>query len=162
MNTDGLRRARVPLVLLLFMAGFLIASYRYDPEARALPVLVAGVTIGLLLLEILVQAGTRTGRRIEALLQRHDVSPEPERVPIVKALVYAIVWPGLLVGLTLLIGILPAVFVYVGLSLKVDGAKPLPRALATAIAVTVFAWLLFEWGLSYQLYRGMLIGLLAG
>ena len=96
------------------------------------------------------------------LLQRQDVAPQAEPVPIVKALVYAIIWPGLLVGMTVLIGILPAVLVYVCLSLKVDGGKPLPRALATAVAVTVFAWLLFEWGLSYQLYRGVLIGMFAG
>ena len=158
MDTDDLRRARVPVLLLLATAGFLLVSYGYGPEERALPVLVAWATIGLLILEILVQAGTRIGHRIEALLQRQDVSPEPERVPILKALRYAVGWPGLLVGLMLLIGMLPAVLVYVGLSLKVDGGKPLPRALATAGAVAVFAWLLFEWGLSYQLYRGVLIG----
>ena len=70
MNPDGVFRARVPILLLLVMAGFLIASFGYRPEARSLPVLVAGVTIGLLLLEILVQTGTTAGRRNRAIVRR--------------------------------------------------------------------------------------------
>ena len=149
-------------LLLLGMVVFLIVSYGYGPEERALPLLVAWASIGLLFLEILVQAGTPAGRRIERLLQGQGAKPAPLHAPMGKALLCAVVWPGLLVGLTALIGILPAVLVYVFLSLKVDGGKPLPRALATAVAVTVFAWLLFEWGLSYQLYRGVLIDVFAG
>ncbi|GIT14679.1 MAG: hypothetical protein CM1200mP36_04350 [Gammaproteobacteria bacterium] len=41
MDVDSLRRARVPLVLILIMVGALIGSYDYEPSARALPVLVA-------------------------------------------------------------------------------------------------------------------------
>lgn len=155
---DGLRRARTPIVLLLVMIGFLIGSYGYGVEARALPVLVAWTTIGLLILEVLVQAGTPVGCRIEQFLQGQPDAPAPEPVPIVKALMHAVGWPVLLVILTVLIGILPAVLIYVCLSLKVVGGKSLPRALAVAVAVTVLSWLLFEWGLSYQLYRGVLMG----
>jgi len=162
MGFHGLRQARVPLLLLLLMAGVLIASYGYDPEARALPVLVAWTTIGLLIVEILVQAGTAVGSRIEKLLQGQEAAPDPARVPMSAALTHAIVWPGLLVGLMLLVGILPAVLVYVCLSLKIVGGKSLPRALATGVAVTAFAWVLFEWGLSYQLFRGVLIGVFGG
>jgi hypothetical protein len=159
---DGFRRARVPILLLLGMVAFLIASYGYEPAARALPVLVAWVTIAFLILEILVQAGTSTGRRIERLLQGQSATPEAGHAPMGKAMLYAVGWPGLLVGLVVLVGMLPAVFAYVCLSLKVAGGKPLPRALAMAAAVTVFAWLLFEWGLSYRLYRGVLLDTLAG
>jgi len=156
---DDLHRARTPIVLLLVMIGLLIGSYGYGVEARALPVLVAWTTIGLLILEVLVQAGTPVGRRIERFLQGSaDAPAAPQPVPIAKALTHAIGWPALLVGLTVLIGILPAVLVYVCLSLKMVGGKSLPRALAVAVAVTVLAWLLFEWGLSYQLYRGALMG----
>lgn len=158
MNPDGVFRARVPILLLLVMAGFLIASFGYRPEARSLPVLVAGVTIGLLLLEILVQTGTTAGRGIERLFGgRRDAARPAESAPMTKALLYAIVWPGFLLGMLLLVGMLPAVLVYVFLSLKVAGRKSVPRALTTAVAVTVFAWVLFEWGLSYELYRGVLI-----
>lgn len=138
-----LLKARVPLLLLLGMAGFLVVSYGYGPEERALPVLVAWVTMALLVLEVLVQAGTVVGDRPE------------EPPPIGRALRYAIGWTGLLVALTILIGILPAVLVYIALSLKLDGGKPLTVSLATASAVVFFAWLLFEWGLSYDLYRGV-------
>ena len=51
MGVDSLRRARVPLALMLIMVGVLIGSYSYGPSARALPVLVAWTTIGLLLLD---------------------------------------------------------------------------------------------------------------
>jgi hypothetical protein len=54
------------------------------------------------------------------------------------------------------------VLVYIFLSLKVIGGKSLPRALMIAVAVTMFAWVLFEWGLSYELYRGMLLAGLLG
>jgi len=96
-----------------------------------------------LVLEVLVQARAAVGERPE--------TPPP----IGRALRYAVGWLGLVVMLTVLIGILPAVLVYIALSLKLDGEKPLPVALATAVAVTALAWLLFEWGLSYDLYRGV-------
>lgn len=164
MNLKSIRAARVPLLLTAAMTAFLAGSYGYEPEARALPVLIAWTTIVLLVLEILVQAQTAVGRRVEAYLWTKDPlpEPEPERVPMAKALIHAFVWPGLLVGLTLAIGILPAVLVYIFLSLKVIGGKSLPRALMIAVAVTIFAWVLFEWGLSYELYRGMLLAELLG
>ncbi len=143
MLVDKLLKARVPLLLLLGMSVFLVVSYGYGPDERALPVLVAWTTMLLLVLEVLVQAGTAVGERPE------------QPPPIGRALRYAIGWTGLLVTLTLIVGILPAVFVYIALSLKLDGGKPLAIALATASTVTVFAWLLFEWGLSYELYRGV-------
>lgn len=158
---DRLLKARVPILLLAGMAAFLVASYGYSPEERALPVLVGWATMALVVLEILVQAGTPFGRRIETLLQGTDAEPTPEPPPIGRALRYAVGWTGLVVGLTVAIGMLPAVFVYIALSLRLEGRKPLPLALATAAAVTVFAWLLFEWGLSYDLYRGMLIDVIA-
>jgi len=152
---DKLLKARVPLLLLLVMAVFLVVSYGYGPEERALPVLVAWVTMAFLALEILVQAETPLGRRVETLLHGRNAEATPDAPPIGRALRYAIGWTGLLVTLTILIGILPAVFVYIALSLKLDGAKPLTVSLATAFAVALFAWLLFEWGLSYDLYRGV-------
>jgi len=158
MDSDSFRRVRVPLLLMLVMAGVLVGAYGYEPEARALPVLVAWSTIGLLVLEILVQAGTPVGRRIDAALQSKGAAPEPERVPVSRALVYAVGWPGLLVAMIILIGILPAVLVYVFLSLKLVGGKSLTSALTAAFAVTAFAWTLFEWGMSYQLFRGVLMG----
>ena len=162
MGTNGLRRARVPILLLLGMGGFLFVSYGYGPEERALPVLVAWATIAFLVLEILVQTGTPIGRRLEMLIQGREAQFDSEHAPIGRALIHAVVWPGLLVGLTLMIGMLPASFLYVCLSLKVVGGKPWPRALATAVAVTAFAWLLFEWGLSYRLYSGVLLEVQAG
>jgi hypothetical protein len=156
-----LLKARVPLLLLLGMIAFLVVSYGYSPEERALPVLVAWATIFFLALEILVQAGTPLGKRIDTILQGREAKPAAEPPPIGRALRYAVGWTGLVVGLSVLIGLLPAVFIYIGLSLRIDGGKPLPRALIAAAAVTVFAWLLFEWGLSYELYRGMLIELFA-
>lgn len=152
---DRLLRARVPLLLLLGMAVFLAVSYGYGPEERALPVLVAWVTMAFLVLEVLVQAETPLGRRVEMILQGPDAEAAPEPPPIRRALRYAIGWTAFLVALTLLIGILPAVLVYIASSLKFDGEKSLPVSLATAVAVAVFAWLLFEWGLSYDLYRGV-------
>jgi Tripartite tricarboxylate transporter TctB family len=157
---EDLRRAGVPLVLLLVMIGVLVASYGYDPQARALPVLVAWTTIALLVLEILVQAGTRVGGHIEKLLQSKDFLPSPERAPLAKALPLAIVWPALLVALTVLVGMLPAVLIYVLLSLKAVGRKSWAQAATIAVAVTALSWLLFEWSMSYELYRGVLIGYL--
>ncbi len=152
---DRLLMARVPLLLSLGMAAFLVVSYAYEPEERALPVLVAWVTMAFLALEILVQAQTALGRRIETILQGSNAETAPELPPMRRALRYAVGWTALLVALIVLIGILPAVFVYIGLSLKLDGGKSSLVSLATALAVTLFAWLLFEWGLSYDLYRGV-------
>ena len=158
MDIEGLRRARVPVALLLAMAVVLVASYGYGPEERALPVLVAWTTIALLMLEILVQAGTPAGRRIDRLLQGTNAGPELARAPPVTVLIHAFGWPGLLVALTVLIGILPAVLVYVFFSLKMAGGKSLRQALAIAVVLTGLSWLLFEWTMSYRLFRGVLMG----
>jgi hypothetical protein len=114
----------------------------------------------LLVLEVLVQAGTRAGRRIEALLAAKDFLPVPSRAALGPALMHALVWPALLGVFTVLLGLLPAVFLYVLLSLRLVGGKPLPRAAAIALAVTAGSWALFEWGMSYELYRGVLWGML--
>lgn len=158
MERERLRRVRVPVVLMLVMTAVLIGSYGYEPSVRALPLLVAWTTLGLLVIEVMVQAGTSVGQRIEGFLQGRGAAPEPERVPLPRALLYSIVWPGLLVTLTVLIGILPAVMIYVTASLAIVGGKPLTKALLTGFAVTVFAWALFEWGMSYRLFRGVLMG----
>ena len=158
MGVDSLRRARVPLALMFIMVGVLIGSYSYEPSARALPVLVAWTTIGLLLLEVLVQTGTALGHRIETFLQSKTDEGETESVSVARALTYSVGWPGFLVMMTVLIGILPAVLIYVFLSLKFVGGKSLVRALTAALAVTAFSWVLFEWSMSYQLYRGVLMG----
>ena len=185
MNANQLFRARVPLVLLLLVLGFLIVAFRYDSEAQALPVLVAWTTLALLLLEVLVQSGSSFGGRLQSFLQgsgssresgaepeavsgaesgqnfrqesEQPIDHEPTQVPIARALLHAFVWPGFLLVLTVLIGILPAVLVYVFASLKIVAGKTMTRSLSTSLAVTTFAWVLFEWGLSYQLYRGMLV-----
>ena len=120
--------------------------------------LVAWTTIGLLLLEFLVQLGTPLGRRIETFFQSKTDEEESRPVPVSRALMYAVGWPGFLVVMTVFVGILPAVLVYVCLSLKFVGGKSLSRALIVALAVTAFAWALFEWSMSYQLYRGVLMG----
>ena len=120
--------------------------------------LVAWTTIGLLLLEFLVQLGTPLGRRIETFFQSKTDEEESQPVPVSRALMYAVGWPGFLVVMTVFVGILPAVLVYVFLSLKFVGGKSLSRALIVALAVTAFAWALFEWSMSYQLYRGVLMG----
>ena len=160
MNIDGLKHARTPAALLLAMAGVLVVSYGYGPAERALPVLVAWTTIALLVLEVLVQAGTPAGRRLDRLLQGQDTGPKLERAPPATVLIHAIGWPGLLLTLAVLIGILPAVLVYVFFSLKVAGGKSLRQALAIAVALTALSWLLFEWTMSYRLFRGVLIGYL--
>ena len=160
MNIDGLKHARTPAALLLAMAGVLVVSYGYGPAERALPILVAWTTIALLVLEVLVQAGTPAGRRIDRLLQGQDTGPELERAPPATVLIHAIGWPGLLLTLAVLIGILPAVLVYVFFSLKVAGGKSLRQALAIAVALMGLSWLLFEWAMSYRLFRGVLMGYL--
>ena len=105
-----------------------------------------------------MQLGTPLGRRIETFFQSKTDEEESQPVPVSRALMYAVGWPGFLVVMTVFVGILPAVLVYVCLSLKFVGGKSLPRALIVALAVTAFAWALFEWSMSYQLYRGVLMG----
>ena len=143
------------------MVGVLIGSYVYEPNVRALPVLVAWSTIVLLFLELLVQAKTSIGLRIKSLLQNEEDNNEFGNVPISRALIYAVGWPGFLVALTALIGILPGVLIYIFLSLKIVAGKKAQRALIFALVVTALSWLFFEWIMSYQLYRGMLINSLS-
>ena len=162
MSRETLRRMGPSLVLLAAMLAVLIAAYGYDASARTLPVLVAVATIVLLVLELLVQAGTRAGRTIESLFQSRDLFPAAPAAPLAKALQHALVWPAVIATLVLALGLLPAVLIYVVASLKITGGKSWGRALLVAALVTAASWLLFEWAMSYPLYRGILWRQLAG
>jgi hypothetical protein len=157
-------RLLVPVLLALAMVGVIVWSADYAAEARALPVLVAWTTIVLLALEALVQTGTRAGRFIERMFSGEAKAETgggaARRVTSPGALreLRGIAWPAALVAAIVIFGILPAVPAYVFLSLKIAGGKSGARAALTAIGVTVFVWTLFEWGMSYQLFRGALFG----
>tara|TARA_B100000029_G_scaffold516553_1_gene630826 strand:+ start:3311 stop:3784 length:474 start_codon:yes stop_codon:yes gene_type:complete len=151
----------IPLLLILLMTSILIGAYNYDSSARALPVLVAVFTIMLLIVELMVQAKTHIGVRVKNFLETEDSEENQESISIGRALIYSVGWPGFLVALSAIIGILPAVLIYVFLSLNIVARKSIGRSLVVALAMTALSWFLFEFVMSYQLYRGILMNNLA-
>jgi len=165
MKRGRLRRLGVPITLALAVIGVVAWSRDYTAQARALPVLVAWTTLGLLVLEAVVQTGTPVGQWVARLFSgRAPMADEPDEAhaPPVLAQLRGIAWPVVLVALIIVFGILPAVPAYTFLSLKLAGGKSTVRAAGTALGVTAFVWALFEWSMSYPLYRGVLAGILAG
>jgi hypothetical protein len=134
---------------------FLISASRYPQDARAFPVVIASVLLGLSALDILGLTDTATGKAIRELLNpaiKIDSSPGSLSRQATAVLSFA----GLAAALVLL-GIAIAVPLYLLLSLRLRARRPWLSSLAITAGVSAAAWLLFVTTLRLELYRGVLL-----
>ena len=142
--------------LLAFTVVFLVTGYQYSPQARAFPVAVAWVTLGLIALDLVSRQESRFGRAVSARLN-------PGGAPVQDAhghgqQVTAVLWLTGFVALAGLIGIVPAVLIHVFASVRFRAGRSSLRSVAVAAGVTLVIWLLFAVFLRIELYRGLWFG----
>lgn len=143
-------------VLAAFFVFFLHETYEYKGSVRAFPLMVGWIGIVLTGIEIFALTETRAGRVLAAIFGAQPAEIVAGERPIRRevACIAAIAAAGPLVWL---LGFLGAAPVFVFLWMWWWGGKAMRFALYSAIAVTVFIWLLFEFALSYELYRGFAV-----
>ena len=137
-------------------AAFLTAAYRYPAAARAFPVAVGWVALGLALLDLTMATGTTAGRGIMKWL--NPSIAQTAGAYSFSTQIQGILWLAVLAAMIVLIGILYAVPLYVFASLRWRGGRSWLKALLAAGIATAGVWLLFSVALQLELYRGYLFG----
>lgn len=147
------------LVLLLLTLAYIAMAMRYRPEARAMPLLAGSTAAVLLALDMI----SLTAGRIGALLTQW-LSPERDapigaypRMRQARALAWVI-------GFTLLslaVGVLAGVVLYVVGSMRFFGRRSWLSSLLTALLLAGFIWILFDYTLQIALYPGWIAAYLA-
>jgi hypothetical protein len=151
-----------PLVVLAVTLVYLATAYTYSPEARAFPATVAWSSLVLCCLDIVSRTKTPAG---QMLVRWFNPAAAPEKTGAHSAYtpskeLIAMGWVVVFVAMMMLIGILPAVPLFVLASILVRGRKAWWFALIVAAAVTLAIWFVFEQVLMLELYRGLLFGAL--
>ena len=157
------------IVACLFV-GYLVVASGFGPNARLVPLPIAG--IGLLCLVIQIVRQNREGGLerntfgpLSLLIGERASGPEPEQETeaappaagrSVARELKAFGFVGLFVALIVALGPVPAVFLFSAGFLAISKHYPLWRAVASAAAFAVIVFLLFVVGLELQLYHGLL------
>ena len=153
-NWRGMGSALLVLGLSLV---FLPWAYRYDPQGRAVPVLVGWLTLGLAALDVITQTNTRIGRTLAQMLSGRPLDAQAEvEDHALRPQIVAMLWlVGFFAG-AILVGFLITIPIYVISFMRYQGRKPLLPCAVSAVAVTTIMWIVFEVLLKYELYKGLI------
>lgn len=144
-------------------AGYLVLSLELGPNARLVPVPIALLGLVFLLIQ-LVSQNLRDGKEFHldlfASLTSGVATPEPRDSepadPKAAREFQAVGFLGAFIGLVLLFGPIPAVFLFTSAYLTATRHFAPLKAIAAAGACTAALYLLFAVGLQLQLYHGLL------
>ncbi|HSG66131.1 MAG TPA: tripartite tricarboxylate transporter TctB family protein [Gammaproteobacteria bacterium] len=158
-------------VLAAIFVGYIAITLTFGPNARLVPLPIALVGLACLIVQVVRQnrAGglsrnaftplaLLTGGRPTEAGDDDPATAPPDRDARRELRAFAFV--GLLVALIVLLGPVPAVFLFSTGYLSVSKHYPAWKAAATAGAFTVVIYLLFVAGLELQLYHGLLAPLI--
>ncbi|MBI3043160.1 MAG: tripartite tricarboxylate transporter permease [Betaproteobacteria bacterium] len=158
----GRRLARlvVPALVLAVAVVMLAWSYQYDGRTRMVPALTAWALAVLALFDIAAATGTRAGDYIAAFFTGSLGGPEGDegKPQPMRRVLAACAWVTGYLGAVLLAGFHVATPVYVALYVIKHGKISVRKGVIAAVATAGFIALTFEWGMKFQLYRGVLFG----
>jgi hypothetical protein len=142
-----------PLALFAATIGYLAVAYRYDGDARSMPVAFGWTMLLLLAIDIAIVTRTQAGMFLARLL--NPSVHQREELGLARQ-VGAIFWPLLFTLLLVLIGVAAAVPIYIFASMRFHGGWSLRWSIATASIASAATWILFEVALRTPLYAGLL------
>jgi len=142
---------------------FLFLSYDYAPEVRLFPLMVGYTGLILCTLNLIGLTDTRFGRVIDTVFSgktgaetgEETGKVPPKFSPKLSRQLIAMAWMvGLVIGIYI-VGFMVMVPVYVFTSMYFQGKKSVKKCAYGAVSTTVFIWVMFEFLLKYELYRGI-------
>jgi hypothetical protein len=134
------------VILLIFVALYAATGYfTLDPASRAVPLLAALVTGGLIGVELIKRLSASTAAAAAATEAKSAVVHELRVLASIVAVVLGIY----------LVGFLVALPIYVALAIALIGRQPWRVAILTAAATTAAIYVAFEVVLSYRLFAGV-------
>ena len=149
------------LAVLAIGIGFLAWAKTYPPEAAAVPVLVAWLTIVLALIDAAARTETALGRALRRVVSAEQViewKAEGEREAGGARVAWSIFWVLAYLAAVALAGFLLATPLYIFLYMKLHGRRAALTGVLAALGTTLGVWLTFELAFRYPLYPGMLFG----
>jgi Tripartite tricarboxylate transporter TctB family len=152
----------VPALAAATVAGaYLMAAYRYSPDARAAPLLIGWTVMALAALDFVSRTHTSLGQALTRWL--NPVASRPRAghghaaYPLTRQ-VAAIGWIAAFVAAFALIGALYAIPLYVIAATRWRGGRPWLVCVVSAACTLAGVWLLFSRLLRLELYPGLLFG----
>jgi hypothetical protein len=152
----GLISVLPPVILLIIVGIFLYWTLDYTQTARRLPMLIGIGTLLLIMLDIISRLPGRLGIYIRFALGAGFQDREMQFSPNWTSELKQLVWLMGCVISVVLIGILPTVPVFIFFYMFIQGRQGVLPSLLVAVAIMVVVWLVFEYLLEYQLFKGML------
>jgi hypothetical protein len=149
------------LAVLAIGIGFLAWAKTYPPEAAAVPVLVAWLTIVLALIDAAARTETALGRALRRVVSAEQViewKAEGDREAGAARVAWSIFWVLAYLAAVALAGFLLATPLYIFLYMKLHGRRSALTGVLAALGTTLGVWLTFELAFRYPLYPGMLFG----
>ncbi|MGH6769744.1 MAG: tripartite tricarboxylate transporter TctB family protein [Xanthobacteraceae bacterium] len=149
---------------LFVLAGcivFLLWARTYSAQSRAMPELVAWVTIALTLIDIVIQFETAPSRWLRRLVTAEKIvewKMEGEEEASVTKVVQAVAWVAGYVALLYFVGFLISTPIYVLLYMIFHGGHSIRNSVLMSIGTVLAIWLTFEVLFKYPLYPGSLFG----
>ncbi len=142
---------------------FIYLSYDYVPNVRLFPLMVGYTGLILCTLDLIGLTDTGLGRIIDSVFSgkaaekagEETGKAPPKSAPKLSRQLIAMGW---MVGLTIgiyIVGFMAVVPVYVFSSMLFQGKKSVKQCAYTAVGATAFIWVMFEFLLRYELYRGI-------
>ena len=134
------------IVLLVFVALYAATGFwTLDPASRAVPLLAAGVTALLIVIELVKRSTTA---RREPLVHSGSTSGSAHERRVLASVIGAVAG-------VYLVGFLVALPIYLALTIALIGRQPWRLAVVTAGLTTAGIYLAFEVVLSYRLFAGV-------
>jgi hypothetical protein len=171
MNRRAQENILTAVIAVLFV-GYVIVASGFGPNARLVPLPIAGIGLLCLLIQIIRQnrkggldkntfgqLDLLIGERVSGPEEKPEAETEPTPAPAVRSVareLQAFGFVGLFVALIVALGPVPAVFLFSAGFLAISKHYPLWKAVASAAAFAITVYLLFVVGLELQLYHGLL------
>ncbi len=145
-----------PLLLLAVSVGYAIWAQSYGPVPRLMPTLVGGATAILAVLDLLSRGSGRIAAALQTALGADFRNREMGHDPALGREAAMIGWMLGALAAIFLLGLLPAVPLFIAAYMRFWGRQPWVPAALSGLAVLGFVVLVFEVLLDYALYRGWL------
>lgn len=142
-------------ILLAVSIAYFIQSLGYNHFARALPELISGVTIAILIIYLVTV--NWAGFRLRSARDMIAEKPQAPKRESTGSLPMGLALPAIYLGTYVLLGILPSVFLFIaGYTWRFGKAKWY-RAVAIGVIVDLVVYALFLGVLKYPIYQGLLL-----
>lgn len=144
------------VLLLIFACIMLFVAWGYPPIAARFPVMVAIAMIVLTCLDLWSRSGLPGADAVTTLggagFRRREMMHNPSFANQAEC----VGWIALAFALMATVGILAASPIFAAAFVRLRGKRTLSVAAIVGLGVLGFQFVVFEWALDYELYRGLL------